>query len=109
MAYGVPRPGIRSQAQLQPKLWLRRFWIFNPLVWARDQTCVPALQRDHLSRCAMAGTPWEGILEEMRSKLSPEDQVKKVGEGTGKENERGKTGHKGTVRGGVEQQAAGCH
>ena len=29
----------------------------NPLSWAGDQTCVPALQRRHLSRCATAGMP----------------------------------------------------
>ena len=30
---------------------------FNPLCWARDQTCVLVLQRCHQLRCATAGTP----------------------------------------------------
>ena len=38
VAYGVPGPGIRYEQQLQPR-------ILNLLCQARDQICVPVLQR----------------------------------------------------------------
>ena len=45
VAYGVPRPGIRSKLQLRsvPQLW--QCWILNPLL---------LIPRSH---CAIAGTP----------------------------------------------------
>ena len=49
-AYGVPRPGIRSQLYSQPKLQLRQCWILNPLCQAGDQTCIQ-------SCCTAAGIP----------------------------------------------------
>ena len=56
-AYGVPRPGIRFEPQLQtkPQPWQRQ--ILNPLCRAGDQTCIPALPRRHRSCCTTAGTP----------------------------------------------------
>ena len=35
-AYGVPGPGIRSEAQSLPKPKLQQRRILNPLFWARD-------------------------------------------------------------------------
>ena len=45
-AYGVPRPGIRSQPELQPTSQVWERWILNPLAWAGDGTCVPQGSRD---------------------------------------------------------------
>ena len=56
-AYGVSRPGIRSELQLQPKPQLRRCQILNPLCQAGDQTCVPGLPRYFPSCCTTEGTP----------------------------------------------------
>ena len=56
-AYGVPRSGIRSEPQLSPRLQLWQCQILNPLCWARDQTCVPALSRHRWSYCTTAWTP----------------------------------------------------
>ena len=36
-AYGVPRPGMRTELQLPPKLQLQQYWNFNPL-------CQPGIQ-----------------------------------------------------------------
>ena len=37
---------------------------FNPLCWARTQTCVPMLQRHHWSHCTTVGTlMWDFLLE----------------------------------------------
>ena len=44
-AYGIPRPGIRSEPQLWPTPQLQQHQILNPLCQARDRTYVPALQR----------------------------------------------------------------
>ena len=57
VAYGVPGPGIRSEPHLRPKLQLQQRWILNPLCWAGDPTCIPALLRCCQSRCATEGTP----------------------------------------------------
>ena len=56
-AYGVPGSGVRSEPQVQPKqqLWQRQ--ILNPLCWAGDQTCIPALPRHRQSHCTTGGTP----------------------------------------------------
>ena len=37
-------------------------WILHPLGWARDRTCIPALQRHCQSHCATAGTPRSTLL-----------------------------------------------
>ena len=42
---------------LIPKLQLWQHQIFNPLCWARDETCVPVLPRCHPSRCTTLETP----------------------------------------------------
>ena len=78
MAYGVPRPGIRSELQLRPRLQLWPCWILNPLCRAMDQTCVPALPRSLQSCCATAGTPahhfcWI-ILAEAAHEASPDSE-----------------------------------
>ena len=52
VSYGVHRPGIRSK---QDRLQLWQHQILNPLCWAGDQTCIPALPRC-LWPCATAGT-----------------------------------------------------
>ena len=57
MANGVSRPRIRSQLQLWPTLQLQQHRSPNPLCWAREQNCVPGLQRHHQSHCATAATP----------------------------------------------------
>ena len=54
-------PGIRSEPWLQPKPQLQQWWIFNPLCWVRDWTCVPSLPRGRWSHCATAGTPTQVI------------------------------------------------
>ena len=56
VAYEVPRPGIRSEAQLWPKLQLWQRRILNSLCQARDRTCIPALPKCHRSHCTTAGT-----------------------------------------------------
>ena len=56
-AYGVPGLGIRSELQLQPKPQLRQCPIRNPVCWARDRICIPALPRHCRSCCTTAGTP----------------------------------------------------
>ena len=57
VAYGVPRPGIRSKPHLwsAPPLWQIR--IHNPLFQARDQTLIPRLQSHHRSHCITVRTP----------------------------------------------------
>ena len=40
IACGVPRPGIRSEPQLQPTCSRGNTWSFNPLCQAGDWTCV---------------------------------------------------------------------
>ena len=66
-AFRVPRPGIRSKPQLRPMLQLWQQWIFDPLCWARNQTCVPVLQRHWWSCCATAGTPTFSFLRNLHS------------------------------------------
>jgi len=56
-AYGVPRPGIRSNPQLWPKPQLRQCYILNLPRQAGDQTCIPVLPRCHRSHCVTVGTP----------------------------------------------------
>ena len=53
--YGIPRPGMRSEPQLQPTPKLQQCWIFNPLSPAGNQTCIPVFQRYCQSRCTTAG------------------------------------------------------
>ena len=48
-ACGVPRPGIRSEPQLWPKLQLWQCWIPNSLCLEEDQTCIPVLSRHRQS------------------------------------------------------------
>ena len=36
-------------------------WSFNPVCWAGDRTCVLVRSRCHLSYCAIAGTPIQGV------------------------------------------------
>ena len=55
--YGVPRPGIRSKLQTQPKPQLRQCRILNPLCRAGDRTYVPVLPRCRQSLCATARAP----------------------------------------------------
>ena len=58
MAYGVTGLGGSDRSHrcnVLPQLW--QCWILNPLCWARDQTCIPALQRCHRSCCTTAGAP----------------------------------------------------
>ena len=57
-AHGVPRPGIRSELWLRPKLQLRSRQILNPLCRAGDRTtCIPVLPGRRQSCCATVGTP----------------------------------------------------
>ena len=55
--YGVPRPGIRSELQLQPKLQQLQRQILNPLCQTEDQTCVPVFPRCHKCPCITMRTP----------------------------------------------------
>ena len=45
MAYGAPRPRIRSKPKLQSMQQRWQGWILNPLCPAGDWTCIPELQR----------------------------------------------------------------
>ena len=56
-AYGIPRPGIRSELQLQPVPQLWQCQILNPLCWTGDRTCVPTLQRHLWFCCTTVGSP----------------------------------------------------
>ena len=56
-ANGVSRPEIRSELPSKPTPQLRQCRILNPLYWARDRTCIPALPGCCQSRCTTAGTP----------------------------------------------------
>ena len=58
-AYGIPKPGIRSEPHLQPKPQPQQCQILDPLCWGRDQTCNPALAR---SCCTTAGNLCSAIL-----------------------------------------------
>ena len=49
MAYGVPRPGIRSKHQLQQ--------ILKPLCWAGNWTCFSGFQRHRQFHSTRAGSP----------------------------------------------------
>ena len=50
--------GIWSfEPQLGPKAQLWQCWIFNPLRWAGDWTCIPALQTQSRSHRTVAKTP----------------------------------------------------
>ena len=51
MAYGPPRPGIRTKLQLWFKLQLCQCQILNPLCWAGNRTCIPALPKHLRSHC----------------------------------------------------------
>ena len=55
--WGVPRPGIRSELQLQSIPQLRQCWILNPLYQARYRTCIPVLQRCYWSHYATLEPP----------------------------------------------------
>ena len=55
--YGVPGSGIRSKLELWPMPQLQQCWILNPLCWARDGTCIPALQR-----CCWSAAPQQELL-----------------------------------------------
>ena len=57
VAYGDPRPGIRSGLKLWPKPQLQQLRILNPLCRARDLTCIPVLQKCHPSHFATVGKP----------------------------------------------------
>ena len=57
VAYGIPRPGIRSKPQMRPKPQLQQCQILNPLCQPRDWTCIPTLPRRCLSCCTTAGSP----------------------------------------------------
>ena len=70
-AYGVPGPGIRSELQLQPKLQLRQCPIRNPVCWARDRICIPALPRHCRSCCTTAGTPQLDLLLSVIAATAP--------------------------------------
>ena len=68
LAYGVPRPGVRSEQQLQ------QHWILNPLWPAKAQTQGLAMQRGCRSCGTTAGTlgSWVLIFREKRKKQSKE-------------------------------------
>ena len=60
-AYRVPRPGIRSEPQLQPMPQLRHHWILNPLCWtgglnlcsrALEMPLIPLYHRGHAWKSA---------------------------------------------------------
>ena len=57
--FGVGFPSQRSDSSRswQPMLQAWQHRILNPLCWARDQTCVPALWRHCWSHCSLVGTP----------------------------------------------------
>ena len=57
IAYVVPGLRIRSEPQLWPTPQLWQSWIFNPLCWAGNQTCIPARQRCLQAHGATGGTP----------------------------------------------------
>lgn len=44
-AFGVSRPGIISELQLQPELQLWQYQVLNPLCQAGERTCSPVLPR----------------------------------------------------------------
>ena len=52
-----PKPGIRSELQLQTKLQLWQGQILNSLCQVGDQTCIPTVPRCCRSHCDTAGTP----------------------------------------------------
>ena len=58
LQHAVPRPGIRSEPQMQPILLQLCGSTIpfspDPLSRARDDTCLQVLQRPHRSRCAIA-------------------------------------------------------
>ena len=56
-AYGVPRPEIRSEPKLRPKLQLQQCQILTILRWDGDQTCVLVLPRCLQSCCTTVGIP----------------------------------------------------
>ena len=56
VAYRVCRPGISPELQLWPKLKPWQHWILNPLLEARDGTCMPGLPKHCWSLCATVGT-----------------------------------------------------
>ena len=61
-AYGVPKPGIKSELQLQPKPQLQQCQIPNPLCWAGDGTCIPVLLRYHQSQYTTVEVPVDYLL-----------------------------------------------
>ena len=65
-----PDQGIRSKSQLRATLPLWQHQVLNPLPWARDQTCVPALPRCRRCHCTL---PTEGPHEhhQLPSQLLP--------------------------------------
>ena len=56
-AYGIPRPGIRSEPQLWPKSQLLQCWILNPLCLGWESNLWPSTPRCCWSHCTTAGTP----------------------------------------------------
>ena len=54
VAYGFPRPGIRSEMQFQPN----NARSFNPLHQAGDRTCILVLQRHCRSHCTTVHSLW---------------------------------------------------
>ena len=58
---GVPRPGIKSEPQLQPTPQLWQGQILNPLFQAEDQThtsaAIQAISVKFLTHCTTVGTP----------------------------------------------------
>ena len=55
--HGVPKPGVRSEPQSQPKWWLRLNRSLTHCVRLGIPTCVPTLPKHCQSCCATAGTP----------------------------------------------------
>ena len=66
-AYGVPRPGIRSEPQPQTKSQLQQRQIPNPLCRARDRTRVPVLPRHRQSCWGTVGAPVCRLFDEGHS------------------------------------------
>ena len=84
-AYGIPRRGIRHELQLWFKPQLYQCWILNPLCWAGDWTCVPALPRRYWSLCATSGTwalLWHCYVYQRLSDILFSDQITSTGLGS---------------------------
>ena len=55
--YGIPGLVITSELQFRPCHSCSSAGSFNPLCWARDQTCIPVQQRHPCSHHTTGGTP----------------------------------------------------